>query len=106
MNVRQTWQWKNRDGRDVIDLNQWAQHLPQEQAEEYQASVQRQFQLRQEAIDREDMHIDPDTGFYVWKDMQTANKGKFNDPVWDKYWQKYVVAVDLDTDSLSKFIEE
>jgi len=106
MSVKQIWQWKNLDGQEVIDFASWAENLPQEQAEEYKASVERQVQLRQEAIDRGDMHIDPDTGFYVWKDMPAARKGKENDLIWERYWRLYVAEINLDTKNFIEFIEE
>lgn len=88
MPFKQSWKEIAVDGGPVIPWHEWFATLPVDQQQIYAQAQQRQFEYRQEAIDRGDMILDSD-GNYVWKDAATAALGKHQDEVWADYHKRY-----------------
>jgi len=79
------WSWP--PGVNPIHFSQWINDLPEYQKEECLAGIQRQEKMRQKAVDQGDMIISESE--YIWKDAETAAKGKGIDEVWEKYWNRW-----------------
>jgi hypothetical protein len=103
MSVRTEFVFSSADGSEKFPtLHEWVKTLiDADQTEFYQSEI-RQFNYRQEAIDRGDMIVDPDNPVewfpgqdlpnpkYIWKDEETAAKGKEHDEIWLHYWNRYL----------------
>lgn len=104
MPVKQIWKQTTRDGRPFITFLTWLDRLPAEQQEEYAAAKGRQQAYRQQAIDKGDMEIGPD-GVYIWKDQETANRGKPQDPIWAKYHDRWAEECAIVTEMITEETE-
>lgn len=87
MTVVQKFNWVWPPGTTHIEFEDWIAALPNHEKEECLSGIQNQVKMRQEAIDRGDM-IMTNEG-YVWKDAETAQRGKGIDSVWEKYWLRW-----------------
>lgn len=68
----------------------WLESLSEAEQQEYREADKRQKALRKQAIDDGKMSIAPGGTKYVWKDEQACDSGKPTDPVWFKYWRRYM----------------
>ena len=94
MPVAQEFVYKTADGQTPITLHHWVETLPLTEQEEFRAAEQRQFALRELAIERGDLVVVKDTGVvndtvYVWKDEATAAQGKGTDAKWLAFFMRY-----------------
>ena len=88
-----------KPGEENAGLYDWIATLSADEQEKYQRAETRQFKHRQDAIDRGDMMIDPQTNDYVWKDNETAKKGKKTDRVWLEFWTRYLTECNIKFES-------
>ena len=89
MNIKQKFLRETIDGRPYVSFHEWQQTLSESESIEIKQAQIRQFAYRDEAIKRGDMHIDPSTGDYIWKDEKTALMGKTTDDVWYDYFERW-----------------
>lgn len=68
----------------------WLNSLSEEEQIEYKKADIRQKLLRQEVIDQGNLTIASGGTGYVWKDEHAYDLGKPTDPVWFKYWYRYM----------------
>ena len=87
MTVLQKFEWTWPPGVKPISFIEWIESLPNDEKQECLDGMARQHSMRQQAIDRGDMVI-TDNG-YIWKDEETAKRGKGIDEVWEKYWRRW-----------------
>jgi hypothetical protein len=85
--VRQKFHWYWPPGVTPVSINEWANTLSEAEKLEWVNGRARQHEMRQQAIDRGDMILLE--GEYVWKDKETASRGKGIDEVWEKYWLRW-----------------
>ena len=88
MAIRQVMQNRTTDGRPYVPLFVWVRQLPWPEQQEFRLAETRQRDLRQQAIQRGDMCIDPMQN-YVWRDQETYLQDKPTDPVWLTYYQRW-----------------
>ncbi len=89
MTVTQKFHYEWPEGTTPVSFNKWLLTLTKEEQDEYWVGRKNGDRLRQIAIDEGRMIIDPQTGFYVWTDQASFEKGKENDPIWEKYWMRW-----------------
>lgn len=87
MAVKQKFQWSWPHGVTPVHFEQWIETLPEVEKQECLAGISNQLKFRQEAIDRGDMILGDSE--YIWKDEETASKGKGIDEVWERYWRRW-----------------
>ena len=87
MTVLQKFDWSWPQGATPVSFDDWIENLPNDQKQECLSGVKSQHEIRQQAIDRGDMILT--TQGYIWKDAETAQRGKGIDPVWEKYWLRW-----------------
>ena len=100
MPVRHIFVYEWPEGVQPITFDKWIQSLSQTEKQEFFEAKQRQINYRTQAIDRQLMAIDH--GTYVWADEQSALLNKPTDPVWYRYFQRYLA----DTQTKFKVEEE
>jgi hypothetical protein len=87
-----TYTWP--EGTTPIELNNWIKTLSKEEQDEYWEGRRNGDRLRQLAISegRLVLHFPPgdSDGAYIWKDNESFSVGKENDPIWEKYWQRWM----------------
>lgn len=66
----------------------WSHSLSSAEQQEFDQAELRQLQYRQEAIDQGLLTVHAD-GYY-WKNDETFAQGKKFDPVWMKFWKRWV----------------
>jgi hypothetical protein len=95
------------EGKEFIRFEDWVLTLTESEQAEFSASKQRQEALRQEAIDCGDMvrdftNVDPkdpkSQPVYVWKDEETAKRGKPFDQTWKDFWNRYLAETGIEFD--------
>lgn len=89
MKTKQKFIQQTVDGRPYVSFHQWKTTLSPQDLFELQQAESRQFAYRDEAIARGDMYIDSTDGSYVWKDEETAQRGKMTDDVWYDYFERW-----------------
>jgi hypothetical protein len=103
------------EGQTFIRFEDWVLTLSATEQAEFQASKQRQEAYRQEAIDRGDMirdfsGVDPtdptSQPVYVWRDEETARKGKPFDPIWKNFWNRYLEETGIEFDIIETELKE
>jgi len=103
------------EGKKFIQFEDWVKTLSSAEQTDFYASKQRQEAYRQEAIDRGDMirdfsSVDPKNPasqpLYVWKDEETARKGKPFDPTWKEYWNRYLAETGIEFDIIETEIKQ
>jgi len=93
MSIKHEFEYTKADGTPVISLVEWIHTLPANEIQEFKESMQRQFDTRQQCIDKGDLIVqdaDDGTTYYVWKDEETERIGKKQDPIWMKYFNRYL----------------
>jgi hypothetical protein len=68
-------------------MHDWLKTLPQSEQDEYWEGRRNGDRLRQIAIDEGRMIVKE--GAYEWKDTESFDIGKENDPIWEKYWMRW-----------------
>lgn len=104
MTVRNEIVVSSNNNEKVIGRYEWIATLSYEEKARFWRAEIRQRKYRQDAINKGDMIIDFDTGNYIWKDSETAKKGKLTDGVWLGFWNRYLSECNLHVES--KFKEE
>ena len=89
MSVKQKFLQETVDGRPYVSFHKWQQTLSESELNEFKQAQARQFAYRDEAIACGDMYIDPVDGSYVWKDEETAHRGKITDDTWYEYFERW-----------------
>lgn len=90
MPIRQHWEFIWPSGIQITFL-QWIETLSNEEQEEFRAAKTRQHEHRQKVIDEGRMTMPPGQHqVYEWRDQAAREQGKPNDPVWLKYWERYL----------------
>lgn len=96
MQFAQHFSYEMADGTiisDPIFLNQhqlnWISTLSPAEQDEYILARTRQQSYRQQAIDAGKMFIKDDDK-YVWSDYNAMKIGKPEDPIWRKYFDRYL----------------
>jgi len=93
MSVKHEFEFRAGDGQTAVTIVEWLRTLPEDQQKEFKEAKNRQFAARQECIDRGDLIVqDADDGsvLYIWKDEETERIGKKQDPIWMKYFNRYL----------------
>jgi hypothetical protein len=88
MTVVQKFEYDWPEGVTPIDFVSWTQTLSQEEQDEFSEARRRQESYRQEAIDAGRMQMID--GTYVWVDQTAAKLNKKSDPIWVRYWRRYL----------------
>jgi len=104
MSVKNSFIVVSNNNTEIISLQEWVATLNGYEQELFRQADMRQVKHRQNAIDKGDMIIDSVTKDYVWRDIETAKKGKPTDRVWLEFWNRYVDECNLVTGT--KFKEE
>jgi hypothetical protein len=86
--MKETFYFINPNGGPVININEWVGTLPENEQQEYHDALSRQFTLRQSYVDSGALTV-IDTG-YIWRDHEAWINNKPHDPVWDKYFARYL----------------
>jgi hypothetical protein len=79
--------WKNGPPSSVI-LENWVLTLSQEEQQEFSKARERQYAYRQVAMDKGNMEIVPEG--YKWRDEDAHTENKPNDPIWVKYFERWL----------------
>lgn len=104
MSIKHNFTYVAPEGKPLISIHQWILTLPIEQQQEFAIANANQLQFREESIARGDLIVDSSAAndadvnaspVYVWKDAETAERGKTTDPVWIEYWNKYLEATGI-----------
>jgi hypothetical protein len=99
MSVTHQFKYTAPEGKPFISFDMWVAYLPGPEQTEFHAARKRQEAYRQQAIDCGDLvrdfsAIDPkdpsSQPTYVWKDEETARRGKAQDDTWKSYWNRYL----------------
>ena len=107
MAIRHEFNVTSDSGEPVLPINLWVEKtLSKNEQKKFQVALERQLKYRQEAIDRGDLIVIPPSkgeinDHYVWKDADTATKGKPYDEEWLEFWNRY-----LDANKINFKIEE
>lgn len=88
MTIKWDFEWYSIDGRPVIKFDDWIDTLSSDEQTEYNSAYERQQLLQQEAVDQGILEI-KQTNQYIWKDRDSEQVNKPNDPIWFKYWTRY-----------------
>jgi hypothetical protein len=104
MPVRNEFVISSDSNEKIITWYEWIATLNENEQAKFRRAETRQFKFRQDAIDRGDMIIDPKTNDYVWRNKETAKKGKPTDGVWLEFWNRYLTECNIQFES--KFKEE
>jgi hypothetical protein len=102
MPIRNEFVVLSTNNKKVITWHEWIATLPEDEQAKFRRAESRQVKHRQNAIDRGDMIIDPVTKDYVWRDSETAKKGKLTDGVWLDFWHRYVAECNIQFESVFK----
>lgn len=97
MSVRNSFIVVSNNDAEIVTLHEWVATLNRYEQELFRQADIRQVKHRQNAIDRGDLVLDSTTNEYVWRDKETANKGKPTDRVWLEFWNRYVDQCNLVT---------
>ena len=89
MNVKQKFLKQTIDDRPYVSFDEWQQTLSESEIQDFKQAQARQLAYRDEAIARGDMKIDPVDGNYIWKDQETALRGKTTDDIWYDYFERW-----------------
>ena len=97
MPVKQEFKYTTMDNSGLPkSIDEWVTTLSAEEQQKYNEADLRQRKYRQDAIDRGDLILIPgkfttpdDLDSYVWKDEETAKRGKRWDPEWLEFWNRY-----------------
>jgi hypothetical protein len=99
MAIKHNFTYVAPEGKPLVNIHQWAAGLTIEEQQEFALANERQLQLREEAIARGDLVVDSSASneadvnaspVYVWKDAETAERGKEADPKWIAFWERYL----------------
>lgn len=93
MPVRHEFKYTGPDGKPAVPFTDWLQTLTESERQEYLAAQERQLTIRQDYVDSGALIVDdcdPENHGYVWSDSEAAKINKPNDPVWQKYWDRYI----------------
>jgi hypothetical protein len=98
MPVAQKFSYRQADGTIIphdsdrihFMLEDWIKSLSEIEQQEYREADKRQKALRKQVIDEGNLSIAPGGTKYVWKDEKACKNGKPEDPVWGKYWRRYM----------------
>jgi len=102
------------EGQKFIRFEDWVSTLSADEQAEFRAAKQRQEDYRQASIDSGDMirdfsSVDPNDPtsqpVYVWRDEETARKGKPFDPIWKDYWNRYLAETGIEFDIIETEIK-
>lgn len=88
MPVRHRFVYEWPEGIKPITFDQWVQNLDQQEKQEFLEAKRRQIDHRTRAIQQHRMKIEQ--GSYVWATEQIAQENKPTDPVWYRYFQRYL----------------
>jgi len=77
-------------GDTASSQDDWIKTLTVEEQLEYYAADKRQKQFRQDAVDEGRLVVDDTLGQYIWKDKDAYHVNKPSDPVWMKYWGRWI----------------
>jgi hypothetical protein len=88
MSVVQQFEYTWPDGMEQIQFLPWIATLTQEEQDEFAQAKTRQDAIKQQWVDDGLLSIIPEG--YEWKDQETFDNGKPNDPVWLEYWGRWV----------------
>lgn len=103
------------EGKQFIRFEDWVLTLSDSEQTEFLAAKERQEAYRQQAIDHGDMirdfsSVDPNDPtsqpVYVWKDEETARKGKPFDIVWKDFWNRYLKETEIEFDIIETEIKQ
>jgi hypothetical protein len=84
MPIKQTFQFDNSS----ITIWEWSKTLPEVEQQEFKDSERRQHAFRDRAIAEGLMQKVGDN--YIWRDEEAKQINKPHDPVWFKYWERYL----------------
>lgn len=84
MPIKQTFHFKNSS----ITLWDWVKTLSEVEQQEFNDSELRQHAFRDQAIANGLMQKVGDN--YIWRDEEAKQINKPQDPVWFKYWERYL----------------
>ena len=87
--VWQRFQRSTKDGSPLIELEHWVLTLPEDEKKLFFEAQANQKAYRQQAIDRGDMILSKQGG-YIWRDQETASKGKQTDQTWLRYFERWI----------------
>jgi hypothetical protein len=102
MSVNTKYILKTLDGRtDFLSLQEWATTLSEDEQKKFDAAQLRQTAHTQRAIDQGVLTVvpvPPDwhptnqevSPKFIWKDEETARKGKPADRTWLMFWERYI----------------
>ena len=88
MTVVQKFKYEWPDGVTPIEFIDWIRTLPELEQDEFFAAKRRQEDYRLDAINNGRLQLEH--GTYVWKDQKEAKLNKQSDPVWVKFFQRYL----------------
>ena len=75
---------------DNASQDDWINTLTVEEQLEYYAANKRQKQFRQDAVDEGRLVFDDTLRQYIWKDKDAYHVNKPSDPVWMKYFERWI----------------
>lgn len=97
MPIRQEFVFVPPEGTEFVDINIWAQRLPESERQEWLLAVERQLQLRQRSIDQGQLTVDTtnsERNCYIWDEHTVKNSRPMEykpyDDIWLKYWNRYL----------------
>jgi hypothetical protein len=88
MAVIQEFEYTWPDGSTPIQFHPWIETLPQAEQEEFAQALGRQQSIRDQWISNG--LLEKTSTAYIWKDEQTFTTNKPTDPVWSKYWERWI----------------
>lgn len=75
-------------GTTLIKISAWADTLPADQKTEFYAAEQRHIAAKAQSISQGNLVVEQ--GKYVWKDAAAAQQNIPMDPVWLRYFNRYL----------------
>jgi hypothetical protein len=101
MEVKTKYDLRAKDGRTTFpSLHEWVQTLTEEEQQKFHRAAKRQQAHTDTAVKRGDLavelaphgwHLPGQTSpKFIWKDEETAHRGKGHDQIWLKFWNRYI----------------
>lgn len=85
-----TYSWP--DGVTPVNFMDWVTELSPAERLEFDLAEARQLEIRKQKEDQGQLQVSTsvESPQYVWQDEESAKTGVLSDPVWDRYYKRYL----------------